>query len=132
MRRRVGLMDLWVFLEVLVEGEDAPMQQGSEVHEECLHMALALEGIAGALHAGRRVHSQARGRMSHAANGCAAGNARDAATVELAAQDLARELRWMAHDLADRPPRTPAWEQAKVIRDLQSRYARFGFRPAAA
>lgn len=136
------------------------MQPGSQEHEECLHMALALEGIAGALHTGQRVDARdvaqaalaaekvweagpdpgpsredsfgkARGRMAHAANGCAAGSARDAARVELAAHELARELRWMAQDLAARPPRAPAWDQVKVIRDLQAKYARFGFRPAA-
>ena len=125
-------------------------------------MALALEGVAGALHAGLHIdeaeleaaakaaqqvweagpkpepgrHHEfeaARDRLREAAPGCAKGQAREAGLVERSAITMALQLRWMAQDLAAQPARKePPKEAGQAIAALSAKYRRHGRRAAAA
>jgi hypothetical protein len=129
-------------------------------HEECRQMSLALEGLAGAIHANHPVEARDLAAASHAAEsvwqagpdpgsmrdadfeaareafnaattGCAQGLAKESAAAERAAQQMALELRWMGKDLARKGPRLQPPRLESVITRLQVAYGRYGYRPRA-
>jgi hypothetical protein len=130
-------------------------------HSDCRHMALALEGIAGALHSGRPVEPNDLGAAAAAAEkvwdagpepnkvrdhefqearakfleGVRAGprsGAREAAAIERAAQGMAVQLRAVAQESDDRPGRGMV-SSATILSmaQLSAKYARYGIRAAA-
>lgn len=129
-------------------------------HEDCRHMALALEGISGALHQGRPVEvkdlasaSKAAGwvweagpepdapqarefeaaheQFEKASSACAQGAAHESAIVERSAQTLARQLRWMAQAQQEARKELPS-AASNSITELTKKYGRYGVRPLAA
>jgi hypothetical protein len=133
-----------------------PNQSALE-HTECRHMALALEGLAGAVHAGHHVNADHLDRaaqaslrvweagpepgpardaefrtlqstLNGASAGCVRGLPKECAAVQQAAYRMALELRWMVRDLASHRPRRPAPQVEDVVADLQSHYGRYGQR----
>lgn len=130
-------------------------------HEECRHMALALEGLAGAIHAGHPVLSRdvtaaadlawqvwqagpdpgpsfdrdfeaSCLRLGDSAAGAARASPKEAAAAGRAALDLARELRRVARDLAGKPARGDPPKAMPAILKLQANYGRYGIRPTSA
>lgn len=130
-------------------------------HDDCRKMALALEGVAGALHAGRPVEAadlatathaagqvwdsapestparanefeQARADLTHAADACVHGAARESAIVERCAQRLATHLRLNAQEQNAKPPRkTLTTAVLREINGLATKYGRYGIRAVA-
>lgn len=124
-------------------------------------MALALEGIAGALHAGRPVEPKDLGAAAVAAEKVweagpepdpvrnqefqaaratfitcvdtgARGGAKEAAALERAAQGMALQLRATAQEAGDHPGRASLpAATSQAMAQLASKYGRFGMRPAA-
>ena len=131
-------------------------------HDDFRRMALALEGVAGAIHVGRPVSdadlaTAARcvrevwdcappptpafaadgeaelARLQANARGCAHGDPRAAGLVSQAALRLASQLRIRAQDLAAQPPKAPLLAATtKAIAALEARHGRYGRRPTAA
>jgi hypothetical protein len=121
-------------------------------------MALALEGLAGSLHAGRLPPAEdlalaantlgqvweagppaslersaefdsAWAEFMLASQACARGSPREVAQVERSAQTLALQLRWTSQDVDGPAPRSDLPPSVrKSIARLSSRYARFGLR----
>ncbi|MHB1261717.1 MAG: hypothetical protein ACYC2H_08370 [Thermoplasmatota archaeon] len=127
-------------------------------HQDCRQMALALEGIAGALHSGvaveprdlalaasaaeqvwesgpepGRVRNQefqtAHAKFVQMADAGAKGGAREAAGVQGAAQSMALQLRATAQEAGDHPARgTLPAAVAKTMSQLATKYGRHGIR----
>ncbi|MHB8634127.1 MAG: hypothetical protein ACYDBQ_09205 [Thermoplasmatota archaeon] len=126
----------------------------SALHDECLTLAHALDGVAGALHEGRAVapddlqamgrcgaqlweagetpdpfHNQdfrdARTEFEASALPAAAGLPKAGTVLERSAHRMALDLRWMAHVCAGRAARPLPESLDRDVLRLAGRYARF-------